>query len=147
LGLNVPNLVTAGLELGLVERDCKGIIKRMCRENRIRVDKASRKIELGGGLDGNNTPVGTEGEISTTRPAPTPLSSDSTNISSSTNSATSSISGSNSNSSTSKYESRQQIITALRVEALRLLGEVEEMQGKPERRGRWDSLALKLEAG
>jgi len=46
-----------------------------------------------------------------------------------------------------KYQNRQGVITNLRIEALRLLGEVEDLQGRPERRGRWDSLALKLEAG
>jgi hypothetical protein len=139
--LRVPNIVTAGLELGLVERDCKGIVKRMCRENRIRVDKASKRIEMDGAI-GRRTSLGSAGDSITTRPAPTPVAA-SAYPSTSTNSATSSISGSTSN--TSKYESRQRTITTLRVEALRLLGEVEEAQGKPERKIRWDCLATKLE--
>jgi hypothetical protein len=139
--LRVPNIVTAGLELGLVERDCKGIVKRMCRENRIRVDKASKRIEMDGVIE-RRTSLGSAGDSITTRPAPTPVAA-SAYPSTSTNSATSSISGSTSN--TSKYENRQRIITTLRVEALRLLGEVEEMQGKPERKIRWDCLATKLE--
>jgi hypothetical protein len=139
--LRVPNIVTAGLELGLVERDCKGIVKRMCRENRIRVDKASKRIEMDGVIE-RRTSLGAAEEPITTRPALTPVST-SANPSTSTGSATSSISGSTSN--TSKYENRQRTITTLRVEALRLLGEVEEAQGKPERRIRWDCLATKLE--
>ena len=123
-----------------MERDCKGIVKRMCRENRMRVDKASKRIEMDGVIE-RRASLGTEGNSSTTRPTSTPIST-STATSTSGNSANSSISGT---SSGSKYETRQKAITTLRVEALRLLGDVEEMQGKPERKIRWDCLATKLE--
>ena len=127
-----------------MERDCKGIVKRMCRENRNRVDKASKRIEMDGVME-RRASLGTEGNSSATRPSLTPVSA-SADTSTSGNSANSSISGT---SSTSKYETRQKTISTLRVEALRLLGEVEEMQGKPERKIRWDCLATKpeLEAG
>lgn len=58
-----------------------------------------------------------------------------------------SLSSSSADAKIAKYQNRQGVITNLRIEALRLLGEVEDLQGRPERRGRWDSLALKLEAG
>jgi hypothetical protein len=40
---------------------------------------------------------------------------------------------------------RHETITSLRITALKLLGEVEELKGRPERRGRWDDLANSLE--
>jgi len=154
LQLTVPNLSTAGTELGLVERDCKGIIKRMCRENRLRVDKASKRIDMDGAIErrdslGTDSAIerrasqGTEGESSTTRPAPTPIPASNTTPASG-NSATSSISGT---SSISKYEHRQRTITTLRIEALRLLGDVKEMQGYPDMKERMNSLVSKLELG
>ena len=45
-----------------------------------------------------------------------------------------------SDSKPAKHQFRQGVITKLRVEALRLLGQIAESQGRPERRGRWDSL-------
>jgi hypothetical protein len=40
---------------------------------------------------------------------------------------------------------RHETITSLRIAALKLLGQVEELRGRPERRGRWDDLANSLE--
>jgi hypothetical protein len=133
--------VLAGEQLGMVERDCKGILKRLCRQERIRVDQATISSGEGGIRSKDDA-----GE----RPGPTPITEGDLNISSmSTNTTTSTGSAGSVGSSgdSTKYESRQRTITTFRIEALRLLGEVEEMQGRPERRGRWDSLAIRLEAG
>lgn len=126
----------------------------MCRENRLRVDKASKRIDMDGAIErrdslGTDSAIerrasqGTEGESSTTRPAPTPIPASNTTPASG-NSATSSISGT---SSISKYEHRQRTITTLRIEALRLLGDVKEMQGYPDMKERMNSLVSKLELG
>lgn len=108
----------------------------MCREERVRSDKAAIKSGEGGVLERETVK----------RPELVETTS-----SSSASSVFTSISTTSTSSSldpeSSKYQTRQRTITMLRVEALRLLGEVEEMQGRPERRGRWDSLAIKLEAG
>lgn len=122
----------------------------------MRVDRATIKAGAGGVLERQITPTQlgtgipsvtsvTEGE-SSTRPAPTPIPSGSTTTTG-TNSTNSANSANSDSTAASKYENRQRIILALRVEALRLSGEIEEMQGSPERRDRLNSLALKLEAG
>jgi len=145
----------------MVERDCKGIIKRICRRERARSDKAATKSGDGGAVKKDETAESKEnletGAVTGTgvsastpeRPAPTPLPTSSTSTSTSTDTTATTISNTSSMSTgtLSKYQARQRTITALRVEALKLLGEVEEMQGRPERRGRWDSLALRLEEG
>jgi len=157
--LTVPKLVLAEEELRMVERDCKGIIKRICRRERARSDKAATKSGDGGAVKKDETAESKEnletGAVTGTgvsastpeRPAPTPLPTSSTSTSTSTDTTATTISNTSSMSTgtLSKYQARQRTITALRVEALKLLGEVEEMQGRPERRGRWDSLALRLE--
>jgi len=143
----------------MVERDCKGIIKRICRRERARSDKAAtksaeggvvKKDEMAGSKENLETGAGSGASASTPeRPAPTPLPISSTSTSTSTDTTATTISNTSSMSTgtLSKYQARQRTITALRVESLKLLGEVEEMQGRPERRGRWDSLALRLEEG
>lgn len=160
LELVVPNLKTADSECEIVGRDCKGILKRMCRENRISNDRANIKAGTGGVLERQITPTplsvsepipstGVEGEpstSSTSRPAPTPISSGSTNTDS-TNSTDSATSTTSDSTAGSKYGGRIRVITGIRIEALRLSAQVDELQGNTGRRERLESLALKLEAG
>jgi hypothetical protein len=157
----VPNLKVAEVELGLVRGDCKGITKRMCRENRIRSDKAAGRSKSGAGgrvekeREGLSGLVGIEGAGEPSRPAPTPISSDSNSTSTDTTISTNSATSSNgtgagisiSTSTSSKYGHRQEVIEAIRVEAVRLQGQVWEMRGIPDRKERLDSLASKYETG
>lgn len=167
--LVVPNLKTAEAELGLVRSDCKGITKRMCRENRIRSDKAAVKFKTGAGgrvererdRSSGLVEIGAGQLSGLSRPAPTPISSDSnstsTDTTTSTNSAISRSGTGISNSATStngtstssgsKYGHPQEVIEAIRVEAVKLQGQVWEMRGIPDRKERLDSLASKYETG
>jgi hypothetical protein len=228
VAVGLANLTLARGELGIVERECKGMIKRITREVRARSDREARRCitserdredqvvsgtttptgtgsgnaigtAVGSGASPSTSTYGEESEsgsgstikaikrdidigigselssLSTSSPststtpntsqsdpnlALSPITSSSSSdldtqeilkaFSSSSTSATTpspplSEATTPSDSKVAKYQFRQGIIKKLRVEALRALGDLEELQGKPERRGRWDSLAMKLE--
>jgi hypothetical protein len=227
--LKGKNLVLAEGELGVVERQCKGLTKRLCREARVRSDKteenkkrigkwtdasvASAAASAAGG-SGSRAWSGGSGSGSEGKNARPELKRTSSTTSSSSNTdslpditeendydytstestptqpplsppiddipslslhslslSPSDLNGpdaeepspffrqySTSNTKTSrveerreprenKYELRRRVVQDLRIQALILMAEVEEMMGRPERRGKWDNLALKLSAG
>jgi hypothetical protein len=192
----VPNYTLAEGELGIVEKECKGLTKRLCREIRARTDRARARDEVQrrGDLPGpsrtssgasTSTSTAEEGPSSTTSDseprspdvegypstettptqAPVPAFEKSTTLDPPTTSLSlHSLTPDDLNIPTSdtdadagpipptpptpgKYQARLQRITDLRIRGLWLMADVQGMQGRPERKARWEGLALKLQAG
>jgi hypothetical protein len=188
----VPNYTLAEGELGIVEKECKGLTKRLCREIRARTDRAREKErekvpgpsrtssgastststadEAPSSTTSNGEPRSpdVEGYPSTeTTPtqAPVPAFEKSTTLDPPTTSLSlHSLTPDDLNMPTSdtdadagpipptsptpgKYQARLQRIKDLRIRGLRLMADVQGMQGRPERQARWEGLALKLQAG
>lgn len=197
----VPNYTLAEGELGIVEKECKGLTKRLCREIRARTDRARARDEdqrrddvpgpsrtSSGTSTSTSTSTAEEGPSSTTSDselrspdveegypstettptqAPVPAFEKSTTLDPPTTSLSlHSLTPDDLNIPTSdteadadagptpptpptpgKYQARLQTITDLRIRGLRLMADIQGMQGRPERKVRWEGLALKLQAG